>query len=409
MVVVATAEQEWMRAHRALSSLAHKRAAADAKEGRWLLAALRSAAHAHMGFASFAEYVERLFGYNPRATQEKLRVAEALERLPTLAAALEDGRLNWSTTRELTRVSIAATEREWLDIASGKTARQIEALVAGAKPGDLPSSPRDPSARRHVLRFEVKPETLALFREAMRQLRRSSDARLDDDALLLAMARAALGGPGDDGRSSYQVSLSVCPQCHRGAQMASGELVPVGDETVEMAQCDGQQLGHVAAAANDTLESSGTHVGAARAKQTIPPALRRTVLQGDRRRCRVPGCCNATFLDLHHIVPRAEGGRNDAANLLTLCGAHHRAAHRSELVIEGNAAGAGFRHADGSLYGEAVSLTAVDVRTKVFRGLRNLGFREVDVRRALAELLQRPGASESAEELLRRAIAKLTQ
>ena len=57
----------------------------DAEEGRWLLAGVRSAVHVHLGFGGFAEYVERLFGYRPRTTREKLRVAEALERLPALA------------------------------------------------------------------------------------------------------------------------------------------------------------------------------------------------------------------------------------------------------------------------------------------------------------------------------------
>ena len=37
----------WMVAHRALSRLAKERAAADAEEGRWLLAALRSAVAGH--------------------------------------------------------------------------------------------------------------------------------------------------------------------------------------------------------------------------------------------------------------------------------------------------------------------------------------------------------------------------
>src|SRR5438477_8657194 len=97
---------EWVRAHEALSRLARERAAADAEEGRWLLAALRSAAHVHLGYGSFGEYVERLFGYKPRSTQEKVRVAEALEELPAMSQALETGGLNWSSARELMRVSV---------------------------------------------------------------------------------------------------------------------------------------------------------------------------------------------------------------------------------------------------------------------------------------------------------------
>src|SRR6187399_1320449 len=98
-------ECEWVRAHTALSRLAQERAAADAEEGRWLLAARRSAAHVHLGFGSFAEYIERWFGYQPRSSQEKLRVAEALEELPALERALSGGELSWSAVRDLTRVA----------------------------------------------------------------------------------------------------------------------------------------------------------------------------------------------------------------------------------------------------------------------------------------------------------------
>jgi hypothetical protein len=115
----------WLLAHRELSRLAKERAAADAEEGHWLLAALRSAAHVHLGFASFSEYVERSFGYKPRSTQEKLRVAEALEELPVLTQALQQGTIHWSAVRELTRVAVPENEREWLAIAHGKSLRQL--------------------------------------------------------------------------------------------------------------------------------------------------------------------------------------------------------------------------------------------------------------------------------------------
>src|SRR5262245_4484576 len=146
---------DWETAHAALSRLARQRAAADAEEGRWLLAAQRAAAHVHLGFGSFTEYIERLFGYQPRSTHEKLRVAAALESLPELASAFEAGRLSWSAVRELTRVAVADTERTWLELALGKSLRQLEELVAGKPRGAAPSEPPDPSAIRHVLRFEV--------------------------------------------------------------------------------------------------------------------------------------------------------------------------------------------------------------------------------------------------------------
>jgi RuvA, C-terminal domain len=427
-------QTEWARAHEALSRLAKERAAADAEEGRWLLAALRSAAHVHLGFGSFAEYVERLFGYKPRSTQEKLRLAEAVEGLPVIAQALEAGSLNWSCARELTRVAVAQTEREWLEAARGKTVHQLEALVAGRTPGDKPSSPSDSSALRHVLRFKVAPETLALFREAMNQLRRSSGSQLDDDSALLLMARHVLGGPSDEGRASYQIALSVCPECGRGGQQASGELLLVGAEVVAMADCDGQHPGLLGAAvANDgvTADESvtpdeGAHTGAAakaeasrrrpsahtgvRAKQTVAPATRRAVLRRDHHRCAVPGCRNSLFLDLHHIELRSEGGGNEADNLITVCGAHHRAAHRGQLGISGKVStGVRFRHPDGSDYGQLAKPRVAETQAKAFAALRGLGFRERAVRRVLADLSQSSeGREPNLESVLRSALSRLT-
>ncbi|HKO92261.1 MAG TPA: HNH endonuclease [Polyangiaceae bacterium] len=422
-------EQEgspWILAHRALSRLAKERAAADAEEGRWLLAALRSATHLHLGFGSFSEYVERSFGYKPRSTQEKLRVAEALEEVPVLAGALAEGTLHWSAVRELTRVVAPETEREWLDVAQGKTIRQLEELIAGKSQGDTPASPSQPCEQRHVLRFEVAPETLALFREALAALRRSSPGALDDDAALLALARLALGGPRDEGRASYQIALSVCAECGRGQQPSGGELVAVGAEIVEMAHCDGQHLGNISPrAANDSVpgQTSDAHVSAdlhaesaatetpvpTRAKQTIPPALRRTVLTRDHRRCRVPGCRNTVFVDVHHIQLRAEGGRNAAENLITLCGVHHRASHRGQLLIEGASETARFRHADGSPYGRVEAPQAFEAQAKAFAALRSLGFREGDVRAAMARLRdERELVAGTTEEWLRAALGRLT-
>lgn len=395
----------WVTAHETLSRLARQRAAADAEEGQWLLRAVRAATHLHLGFATFAEYVERLFGYQPRSTQEKLRVAEALESLPRLRAALQEGQLSWSALRELTRVAVPETEADWLKLARNKSVRQLEELTAGRRLGDSPSTPPDSSARHHILRFEVTAETFALFREALAELRRRSDVAHEDDAALLEMARLVLGGPDDTGTSSYQVGLSVCPSCCSAMQAANGQIVAVEKEILEMAHCDAQILpAQPAEPARD--EPTNAHVGA-RASQTVPPALRRSVLQRDHQRCRIPGCRNAIYLDVHHIRLRSEGGPNHADNLITVCSAHHRALHRGQIRIEGDNARLRVVHADGRAYGEPVTAGAVDLQTKVFSGLRGLGFREGEVRAVMAELkrceeLERAPAAEWVREALRR-------
>jgi hypothetical protein len=164
----------WEQAHQALVGLAKRRGELDFDEGRWLFAAAQARVDRRLGYGSFVEYVERLFGYAPRLTHEKLRVAEALGALPELAAALEKGETSWSSVRELTRVATANTEKNWLEAARGRTVREVERLVSGRKPGSLPTDPADPDARRHVLRFEVSGEVLVTFRDAMAKLQRDA-------------------------------------------------------------------------------------------------------------------------------------------------------------------------------------------------------------------------------------------
>ena len=184
-----------------------------------------------------------------------------------------------------------------------------------------------------------------------------------------------------------------------------------------------QENAHVGAAAQRSASSppKNAHVGAGArrnagspravppAKQTIPPALRRAATLRDQRRCQVPGCSNATWLDVHHIELRSEGGPHSLQNLVSICGAHHRALHRGQLALERSASGViRVRHADGTEYGQRVHPQRLEIRAKVFSALRQLGFREAQVRAALEQLQQEPAVAQAAfDGLLRAALARL--
>jgi hypothetical protein len=396
---------EWQRAHDELLRLARSHAGLDFDEGQWLVRAHRSGVHARLGFGSFGEYVGRLFGYGARLVQEKLRVAEALERLPELAEALKQGGVCWSALRELTRVATPETQTAWLAAATGRTVRQLEKLVSGLAPGSRPGDLADSKDVRHVLRFEVAGEVLACVREALMKLRRDAGEALDDEAALLLMARAVLEGPRDEGRASYQIALTVCEHCQRGRQGGAGEPTPVGSEVVEMASCDAQHVGSLAAV------GGSAHVGTSpgRAAQDVPPAVRRLVLRRDHGRCVVPGCKHATWVDVHHLQGREEGGGHEPENLITMCGAHHRALHRGALRVHGSpTTGLTFRHADGSAYGGVRAPVVADTTSKVFLALRGLGFRESEARWALAQATH-VGDSENVEARVRACLLLLTE
>jgi hypothetical protein len=62
---------------------------------------------------------------------------------------------------------------------------------------------------------------------------------------------------------------------------------------------------------------------------TIPPWLRRAVIERDRH-CAFPGCTQPpAACHVHHLVPRSEGGKTALVNLTLLCAFHHLiAVHR---------------------------------------------------------------------------------
>ena len=236
MSIATNDEINWQQTHRQLTELAARRAGLDAEEGALLLRALRSSVHERLGYGSFQEYVERLFGYGPRFVVERLRVAQALETLPELTGALVAGEISMvGGARAHGRVATLETERAWLSAGRGKTLRQLENLVSGLPPGALPGEPARRELQRHVLHLEVSAETFATYREALGKLRRQCGEPLDEEALLLLMARQVLVGSSDQGRANYQVAMTLCESCGEGRQQGRGEAVLVSPEVSEMA------------------------------------------------------------------------------------------------------------------------------------------------------------------------------
>jgi hypothetical protein len=292
-----------------------------------------------MGMASFHEYAGRVVGLSPRQTEERLRVALALEHLPLTSATLGAGGLHYSAVRELTRVVVPNTESEWLTAVEGKSVSEIQELVAGRRPGDHPGDPPKAEARRHTIILEVSAETYATYREAQAKVRRDTDAKLTEEEGLLLMARAVLGGPTDPGRSPFQIRMSVCASCGDATQDARGRGVQVEASVAEAAACDAQRVD-----------------GEGRATQDVPPKLRRIVMARQRGTCAVPGCRNAVFTEVHHVRPRSEGGPHALDNLIVLCAVHHGAVHRGTLRVRGSwSKGLRFNHADGRPYGDVRS------------------------------------------------------
>jgi hypothetical protein len=324
---IGTHLRDWRTVHADMRACGRRRAELDAVEVTLLREAETLRIWREVGCATILEYLERELGYTPRQGRERLRIARALRDLPNLEASLASGELKHTAIRELTRVVMPETEHAWLDRARGKTIRELEDLVAGRSPGDLPDDPQlPPDQRPGRLVFEdILPEVRALAREARVILADEVGTNLDDNAFLAQLFGCALrGGAGDSDRPSHQIAVTEC-RCGRAWQHGAGRTFELDAAGLALAKCDATQIGSL-----DADEP-------ARATADITPSVRRFVLHRDRKCCTVPGCRSSRFLHLHHIEPRELGGSHEPENITTVCGAHHQMAHRGVLKISGQA------------------------------------------------------------------------
>jgi hypothetical protein len=336
---------------------------------RWLRIGAEVAVHRSCGFASIREYSERVLGLSPRETEERLRMAAELDRLPELSARFEHGELHFAAVRELTRVATSETELEWLAATATKTTREVERMVSGTERGDRPSDVRRPEARRHKVTLDLAPATFALLRDARDELTRRTGHSIGDDAFASLLAQAVLAGVDESSHSSYRVTFSTCEGCGVSKRIGGAEDIVVEPSAIEAAMCDAEMV-----------DPRTRHVA-----QDPAPAVRREVLLRHHGRCAVPGCRNSIFLAVHHAEPRADGGTHDANELVALCSVHHDAVHRGVLVVRGDAKRTfTFWHADGSPYGSrGVSLRLSQTLGNVLGALCSLGFKTREARKMI--------------------------
>ena len=99
----------------------------------------------------------------------------------------------------------------------------------------------------------------------------------------------------------------------------------VGPDTVDLVECQGRTE-HI------TITPGGLTSGGI--SQQIRPGLRRAVLARDDG-CVIDACRNTYRLEVHHVIPRSQGGTNQAGNLASLCWYHHHiAVHRNGLQLD---------------------------------------------------------------------------
>jgi hypothetical protein len=83
--------------------------------------------------------------------------------------------------------------------------------------------------------------------------------------------------------------------------------------------------------------------------RTISEEVKREVRARTGGRCQRWGCWRRAFTNFAHLTPYAEGGNQEAENIVLLCPLDHLLCDRKLLIIEGSAENPIFRDAKGNL------------------------------------------------------------
>jgi len=125
-------------------------------------------------------------------------------------------------------------------------------------------------------------------------------------------------------RSRFRVHIHQ----ETGGTVTNATGCGIADAVADYMTCDSLQ--------SEVHEVVGVPISVGRTQHSVPERTRRTVIHRDGG-CRVPGCHDRRWLDVHHIIHWAHGGPTDTNNLIALCNKHHRTLHQGGLGITGDA------------------------------------------------------------------------
>jgi hypothetical protein len=334
----------------------------------WFADVLNRSLYRELGYSSIHAYAAEALCFSRARTFYFLKLCRSLDALPALRESVASGALPWTKAVEVARIATPKTEGARIEAAQRVGRRDLARTVARAKArakvvreadpaqtgltlagGDDADSPLVEAAVTEApvpVTMGFTPEQYARYEALVERARKNGERGTREELLLAALgqlvnraeSRRVLSGSVESSRLDsepntperraethervcaqqprYQVVVTLCPDCGRADAQTSRGPRALGVPALRAVLCDARM-----------------HRLGEKNHATIPPARRREVLARDGYRCRASGCESAHFLDVHHVIPREQGGTNDPANLITLCAPCHRLIHEQERHV----------------------------------------------------------------------------
>jgi hypothetical protein len=246
--------------------------------------------HLGEGCGSLFVYCTDVLHFSEHAAYLRIEAARTAQRFPAVLERLAEGSLTLTTIGLLKPLLTADNHGELLEAARHKSKRDVEKMIAALRP-----LPAVPSTVRKVPAAKAVEPAVPAAREMAAQ---ASNERIDHTPEAVPAPPALATRPAvvtPLAPERYKVQVTISRDAHdklRRAQELLRHAIPSGDPAA-----------------------------------IVERALSLLVDDLERKRCAFVGargrCPERGFLELHHVVPFADGGATDTANLQLRCRAHN--------------------------------------------------------------------------------------
>jgi hypothetical protein len=280
------------------------------------------------GTRSLSEWVASRMDMGPDTAKTLVRTMRRLADRPDLQEDLAEGRVSFDRIEALSRIPDDVGLMEWADISGVRREAAKRARIASkseARAAEERYLAMQPSLdeSRWKLWGQLDGHSGALVDKVLSEAADSIPDLPDgtNGSTGWRRATALVESLVSDDPAPGQVSVIVDA---KDAADTDGEAGVVLDSGVRVSR---QALQAILCDADTEViarTGDGRFMEYGRKRRTAPPALKRALLAKHHFMCGADGCQSRSRLQIHHLVPWAEGGETDQDDLVVLCWFHHQ-------------------------------------------------------------------------------------
>lgn len=299
--------------------------------------------HLSEGYSSMFSYCTQALQFSEHAAYGRIEAARGAKRFPVILDLLAEGALTLTTLDLLKTHLTVENHADLLAAARHKSKRDVQELVASIRPLPAVAS----SVRKLPVRAPIAPasgpssaspapegtlETASLLASPPLEAP-SETCFVVSPARPVASHETASVKPAviaPLAPERYKVQMTISREGHdnlRRAQELLRHCIPNGDPAAIVERALALLVEDLERKKTAAAIRPRPAVTATANSRHVPAAVKREVWARDEGRCAFVGgagrCAERGFLEYHHIVPFADGGAANAANLQLRCRAHN--------------------------------------------------------------------------------------